>query len=151
MHAVQNSLANGLVDAIGGGPQSRYLFALWLALLMMFLFGFIFLLVVNINQWTGAGQTDGVILNDGGNTDSPVGHCNPETSEPQPGGVITCCGTPAGVSTCTRRASATSSSPRAALTSCGRWKVPGTWMLTAATAQAFGMRGRWYRSSPGQI
>jgi hypothetical protein len=85
MHAVQNSLANGLVDAIGGGPQSRYLFALWLALLMMFLFGFIFLLVVNINQWTGAGQTDGVILNDGGNTDSPVGHCNPETSEPQPG------------------------------------------------------------------
>ena len=81
---------------------------------------------------------------------SLIGLMQRPRSEPQPDGVITCCGTPSGVSTCTRRASATMRSSRATLTSCGRWKVPGTWVGAAATARARGVRGKWRRSRTGE-
>ena len=45
---------------------------------------FSFLLAINISKYMDPQQTDGVMLNDGGNTD--VHHsCDADTSEPQPG------------------------------------------------------------------
>eukprot|EP01045_Picozoa_sp_COSAG04_P005760 COSAG04_NODE_271_length_18505_cov_15.097957_6_plen_600_part_00 len=72
--ATRDRVQDGLAE-IGDNPRSRQLFALWLALLMTFLLGFVVLLIVDIDQW--ASGTDGVIMDDGGNVDDPVGHCDP--------------------------------------------------------------------------
>lgn len=82
LHALQHGIQAGAVAT--GGSRARCLFTLWLALLLVLLVGFSFLLAVNIDAWLGTDQQGGVILNDGGNTD--VHHsCDDNTSEPQPG------------------------------------------------------------------
>ena len=82
LHALQHGIQAGAVAT--GGSRARCLFTLWLALLLMLLVGFSFLLAVNIDAWLGTEQQGGVILDDGGNTD--VHHsCDDSTSEPQPG------------------------------------------------------------------
>ena len=85
--AAQTRLQDGMLNAVNGSGRSRCLFAVWLALLLTFLLGFVFLLAFDINQWLGAGQPAPVAAGTAGNIHAPVTHCDPAKA----GGACTYC------------------------------------------------------------